>query len=159
MRIKQPSMEPYGDILTHDIQWASKPVEEWNHKVNMWVWAADMIDDTHYIEWINGEFMKLPAGSCRLCAKKIKPYKNKYYQKHYDNGVKYCFLYDAEHYYCEACAKKESAKDFFTENLPFEVNRFQTMRDGEYVETIIYSDGSRWEEMTSRERAREAPAW
>lgn len=151
-RLPEPNTEPYGEVLTLDIQWATKPVEEYDYKLKMWLWAADMIDDSHYIEFINGKHYVIDRGCCRLCTKKIKPYTKKYYQKHYDNGMKYSFLYAAENYYCEDCAREEATKSFFNDVVPFEVNRFSTMRDGETLETVVYADGSRLEEMTSQER-------
>ena len=155
----KPNTEPFGFIIALDIFWARKPVETFNYKTKRWEWAADRIDEDHYIEFINGHYKEIPRGCCRICEKQIQPYSTKYFQKHYDNGSKYSFLYDAEHFYCEECAKAQASKSYFNDTLPAEIERFETKRDGETVEVRVYADGSRIEEMTSRERAKAIPAF
>ena len=146
-----PNTEPFGDVIVLPLTWKHEPIFKWNNFMKEYMWDGDKEVRTHYVEFINGNFIDIPVGSCRICTQKIKPYKTKYYQQHYENGSRYCFLFDAANYYCEECAKKEASKDYFTDILPFEVNRFETRRDGETLEVKVYSDGSRIEEVTSRE--------
>lgn len=153
--IREPLTEPYGEVITLDVRWAQKDIEKYNPSLKMYLWDHCEPDYEHYYsEFIGGKIYTLDKGQCRLCAKKIQPYTTKYYQKHYENGDKYCFLYDAEHFYCEECAKKEASEDYFCNVIPWEVNRFETRRDGETLETVVYADGSRIEELTSSERPR-----
>lgn len=151
MRRIEPNTEPYGDIISLDIQWATKPIEKYNPLLKMYVWDHDEVDREHYIEFIGGKHYVLDKGSCRICTRKVTHYPTKYYQKHYESGSRYSFLFDAEHYYCEECAKEQASKDYFNDVVPFEVNRFETRRDGETLEIKVYADGSRIEEVTSRE--------
>lgn len=152
MKITKPNTQPFGDIISLDVFWNFKPIEKYNPALKMYTWDHDEVDREHYIEFIDGKHYVLDKGCCRLCTKKITPYKTKYYQCHYENGSRYSILYDAEHYYCEECAKAQASKNYFTDVVPWEVNRFETRRDGETLETVVYADGSRIEEMTSAER-------
>lgn len=155
--LSQPNTELFGEAIDIPIQWATTPVYKYNPSLKMSVWEEDKPDPKHYIEFIGGKHYVIDKGCCRLCTKPITPYTQKYYQKHYESGTKYSLLFDCEHFYCEECAKKEASKDYFTDILPAEVNRFESMRDGELVETVVFEDGSRLEEMTSRERALQFP--
>ncbi len=150
--LQKPNTEPFGDIIEMPIQWNQIDEFEWNPHLNIPLWSGAKTDNTKYVECINGHFVKIPVGNCRICTKKITPYKKKYFQRHYESGSKYSLLFDCEHFYCEECAKKEASKDFFNDVVPAEVNRFETRRDGETLETVVYADGSRLEEMTSYER-------
>lgn len=156
--IREPQTEPYGEVIVLDVQWATTSIERYHPGLKMYVWDHDEPDYEHYCEFIGGKHYKLNKGHCRLCTKLIQPYATKYYQRHYENGDKFCILYDAEHFYCEECAKKKAAEDHFNDVIPWEVNRFETRRDGETLETVIYADGSRMEEMTSSERPKYEPA-
>lgn len=148
-----PNTTPYGDVIKHDVLWATRPVFAWNPKTKQMEWDREEIDRTQYLT-IGGTTRRIPKGSCRLCGEEIKPYPTKYFQKHYENGMKYCFLYDAASYFCEACARKEAGEEFSNDILPREAYRFTSMRDEQQVDTIVYEDGSRLEELTSRELAR-----
>lgn len=150
--------EPYGEILKFKPMHCTKSVQEWNPKTKQYEWAAEMIDKNTYFS-DGPEMHHLNKGQCRICEKQITPYSQKYFQKHYENGYKYCIQYDCDNFYCEDCAKTESDKNFFNDCLPREVDRFTSMRDEQLVETVIYEDGSRLEEMTSREMARAMTAF
>ena len=151
-RLPEPNTEPFGDVIALDIPWATIPVEKFDPFLKMYLWERDEKDPEHYVEFIGGKKYVINKGCCRICTKKITPYKQKYFQRHYESGSKYSLLFDCEHFYCEECAKAEASKDFFNDVIPAEVNRFETRRDGETLETVVYADGSRLEEMTSHER-------
>ena len=150
--------EPYGEVVELDIQWNTKSVFVWNNFIKEYLWDHEEIDRSHYIEFIDGKFVTLEKGCCRKCGKKITSYTTKYYQPHFENGMQYCFLFCADNFYCEECAKKEAAKVFVTNCLPELVRTYRELRDGSFIEIREYADGSIIEDMTfdeiMRERAR-----
>ncbi len=150
--LQNPNTEPYGDVINPNLLWNTKAVMRWDNYIKQYVWDHEETDNTHYVAHIDGHIKVIPVGDCRLCGKKITPYPTKYYQKHSEHCNHYSFLFDAEHYYCEECAKAESSKFYFINLLPREVNRYTTMRDDQLVEVKEYEDGSIVEEMTVRER-------
>ena len=144
--------EPYGVIIVPEVYWCTKSVQEFDYKLKEWVWAAEMVDHEHYFEFRG--FKHFEKGQCRICGKKIEPYVQKYFQKHYENGMKYCFQFDCDGYFCEDCAKVEGNKNYFNDCIPRVVDRWTSVVDNEQVETVVYADGSRLEELTTREMAK-----
>ena len=154
MRILQnPKTEPYGEVLKKDFLWAEKIIRKarFNPYKNRMEWTKTEPDKTRYISPFI--FKSVPVGCCAICESEINSYKQKYYQWHYEDGFRFCFVYDAGHF-CEDCAKKEAQKMFSIENVPVETDRFSSVKDSQVVETIIYADGSRLEDLTRREIAR-----
>lgn len=150
MRIlPEPNTEPFGDVITPAFHWNTEPEMKWNYKFKDWEYIGEREDRTKYMA--DDMLHAIPVGSCRACTNQITPYTKKYYQRHYENGMKYCFLFSAENYYCEECARREAAKDYYTDIIPAEIEHFETRRDGETLEVKVYADGSRIEEVTSRE--------
>lgn len=127
---QKPNTEPFGFEIKREIEYCR------NHRF----WSTD-------------KMKIIPVGHCAICEKEIVPYSTVYFQKHNDNGVRYCFRFDAAHFYCEECAKKESQKEYGI-FLPRETGRFTSCRDNQLVVTREYEDGSLLADMTSREKPR-----
>ena len=147
--------EPYGEVVELDIQWSTKPVFKWDNYIKQYIWDHDETDKSHYVEFIGGKFITLEKGYCRKCGKKITPYKSKYFQPHYDEGTKYCFLFCADNFYCEECAQEEGAKVFVSNRLPDLVKITHTWENDNYLEIREYSDGSKLEQRTYEEMQQE----
>lgn len=122
-----PNTEIYGDLIKRDVDFMK----------GRRYWSTDLMEI-------------IPVGYCAICKGKVEPYPQKYYQRHNDNGYCYCFEFDAEHFYCEECAKKEAQK-FFGVFLPDEVNRHTTVRNNTQLVVREYADGSLLEDITERE--------
>lgn len=141
--------EPYGEVLEHYLQWVTSPVFQFNHKTKMNEYWGEQIKHDEYVA--DNSFKHIKKGFCRICGKKIQNYSQKYYQAHFDNGFKFCFLYCAANFYCEDCAKAESEKRYYNSNLPRLVSVTYPMKDDELCERREYSDGSVIEDMSQRE--------
>ena len=103
--------------------------------------------------WSSDIMQIVDRGHCAICKKEIVPYTGKYYQKHNDNGVRYCWMFDAAHFYCKECAENESRKEYGC-FLPSESRRYYPVKDAQTLTVIEYEDGSLMEEMTRREKNR-----
>lgn len=152
---KEPCTEKYGDVIKQSVTWDSKPRLRLNHKTHQYYFAkGDMTDKSRYLSSY-GEFKFVKAGCCCVCEQELKPYSQKYFQKHYDSGCRFCFELSYETFFCEECAKEESKKEYVSGvSAPVVISRFSSYRDNQVVETREYSDGSKIEELTSRELAR-----
>ena len=127
---EQPNREPYGEIYEKERELCSGG------------------------RYLSTDTMKIiPLGHCAICEKKIEPYSEKYYQKHNDNGVRYCWIFDEAHFYCKECAERESRNEYMI-FLPSEKTRFSSVKDNQTLQTIEYEDGSLMEEMTVREKSK-----
>lgn len=144
--------EPYGEVLEYHVQWATTPVYQYNYKLKMYEYMGEQIVKDAYI---SNNYRRLEKGLCRCCERPITPYTQKYYQPHFDNGFKYCFMFSAENFYCEDCAKAESEKKYVNTILPRLVSTTYPVKDGEICERREYSDGSVIEELSCRELARD----
>lgn len=151
---KEPCTEIYGDIIKRPVTWDSKPALRINHKTHQYYWAkGDLTDKSRYLSPYGG-FKFVKTGCCCVCEQEIIPYAQKYFQKHYDSGCRFCFELSANTFFCEECAKEESKKEYVSGCAPVEVSRFTSVRDNRLVETKEYADGSKIEELTDRELAR-----
>lgn len=126
---EQPNREPYGKVYEKEREPCSG-----GHYLSTDIWKI------------------VPNGHCAVCEKKIVPYAEVYYQKHNDNGIAFCWKYDAR-YYCKECAERETRNEYMI-FLPREERRFSSVKDNQTLQTIEYEDGSLLEEMTSREKSR-----
>ena len=148
-----PNTEPYGTVIEMPLQYAEKPVETYDPYLKIWKVTAFMIDKTQYV---TDDFYCVEVGKCRCCKQTIKPYKTKYYQKIYEGGLKSCFLFCADNYYCEDCAKEKAMEEHLMDASRC-IRKTRELRDGEYLETKYFEDGSELYEMTEKEKQKVTP--
>ena len=145
----EEAKKPYGEVYKIEKNYDAVPVTEWDHFLKRWVWAADRIDRTHIVA---EDWATIPDGYCVHCKKSIKHYSTKYYEKHCDNGDRYCYEWSEETAYCEQCAINRSAEGFINNCLPDLVEEVVEMReDYNYYTTKKYADGSELGELTYEE--------
>ena len=148
-----PNTEPYGTVIEKPLQYAEKPVETYDYRLKLWKVTSFRVEKTQYIA---DDFDAVEVGKCRCCKQTIKPYTTKYYQKIYEGGLKSCFLYCADNYYCEDCAKEKAMEDHLTE-VSRCIRKTRELRDGEYLETKYFEDGSELYDITEKEKQKITP--
>lgn len=102
--------------------------------------------------WSTDIMQIVEHGHCAICKREIVPYSEKYYQKHNEDGFRFCWIFDAAHFYCKDCAENECKKEFGF--FQIESSRYYPVKDNQTLTVIEYEDGSLLEEMTSREKNR-----
>ncbi|MBP5793443.1 MAG: hypothetical protein J6W46_07375 [Spirochaetaceae bacterium] len=144
---------PEGIVNKNEPCWEFKNKMRWDARLRTSVLEDVVEDREHYNELINGHFQVFTKDTCRNCKKKIRPYKTKYYRLHIEDGFKISVLFSQENCYCEKCAREKSQTIISIRSGCAVESRRQRQEFGsEYLEEVVYEDGSTLNEMTYQEK-------
>ena len=148
--------KPYGVILPNETDYKEDPVFEWLPGLKIKMPNGKVTTDFKHILADGQKYIVLEKGQCRSCQKKIKPYKETYFQKHLDYCGPHCFAYGMKNDYCEECAQEKSRIAYIDTGFPTVVKTEarEEFGTGDYLEKQTWSDGMVVEEMTYEEMHR-----
>ena len=146
--------EPAGQIIISETLFHTNTTYQWDAKRKREI----EVEEPDYSRIVADDFSVINRGNCRVCKQKIKPYRNKYYERHYSCGNLFSFELSMQNDYCEACAIQKAKKYILADDtMPPKKEVREFSKDGLILSRTIYQDGSEIEELTPQEAHRLNP--